>query len=176
MLLILDRFLNCHCHHIPLADYLHPHATGFTHYFRNRSSKFRRFTAGQNIDQVCLAFVPNFLGNADVHDWHACRTPKYTQTELQQMIATCADPFDLVERDISNLSDGVKSLLDSDHPVLSACAKYVYASSSSSYSYSSNTSLTSAVCMNICMDTGISLNWMEARRFGPQWCCSCRMP
>jgi hypothetical protein len=43
------------------------------------------------------------------------------------MIRSSADPFDLVQEDLSHLSDGIKGLLDNDHPVLAACAKCVVA-------------------------------------------------
>ena len=36
------------------------------------------------------------------------------------------DPFQLVEKDLSSLSQGIKSLLGSDHPVLESCARYFF--------------------------------------------------
>lgn len=61
------------------------------------------------------------------HVFGGNRKPKYTQQELEAMIRASPDPFDLVQHDLSHLSDGIKGLLDNDHPVLAACAKYVAA-------------------------------------------------
>lgn len=36
------------------------------------------------------------------------------------------DPFELVAGDLSSLSDGIKSLIGTDHPVLNAAAKYFF--------------------------------------------------
>jgi hypothetical protein len=45
-----------------------------------------------------------------------------TKHSLQQL-AQSKDPFQLVEKDIFTLADGIKELLGSDHPVLETCAK-----------------------------------------------------
>lgn len=49
--------------------------------------------------------------------------PTLTQEKLLQLASDSADPFKLVEKDISTLSGGIKDLLGSDHPVLAQCAK-----------------------------------------------------
>lgn len=36
------------------------------------------------------------------------------------------DPFELVAGDLSGMSDGIKSLIGTDHPVLNAAAKYFF--------------------------------------------------
>lgn len=36
------------------------------------------------------------------------------------------DPFELVASDLGGLSDGIKSLIGTDHPVLNAAAKYFF--------------------------------------------------
>jgi geranylgeranyl pyrophosphate synthase len=47
--------------------------------------------------------------------------------ELSKTSRNCAvDAFKLVEDDINSLSNGIKDLLGSDHPVLESCAKYFF--------------------------------------------------
>jgi hypothetical protein len=46
-----------------------------------------------------------------------------TQAELQKLSKIQIDAFQLVEKDITTLSQGIKDLLGSEHPVLEACAK-----------------------------------------------------
>lgn len=50
-------------------------------------------------------------------------SPKYTLAELKVASKNATDPFQLVEKDVSTLSGGIKDLLGSDHPVLESCAK-----------------------------------------------------
>ena len=50
-------------------------------------------------------------------------TPLRTLEELKAASKGALDPFQLVEKDISTLSGGIKELLGSDHPVLESCAK-----------------------------------------------------
>ena len=52
--------------------------------------------------------------------------PRLSEPELKALIAAARDPFQLVERDVSSLSGGIKDLLGSDHPVLASCAKYFF--------------------------------------------------
>lgn len=40
--------------------------------------------------------------------------------------SSAPDPFDLVAGEIDSLSDGIRSLLGSDHPVLEVCARYFF--------------------------------------------------
>lgn len=40
--------------------------------------------------------------------------------------SSAPDPFELVATDIGGLSDGIKSLIGTDHPVLNAAAKYFF--------------------------------------------------
>jgi len=54
---------------------------------------------------------------------HAHRSPKHELAELKAASKAARDPFELVEKDVSTLSGGVKDLLGSDHPVLESCAK-----------------------------------------------------
>ncbi len=49
--------------------------------------------------------------------------PKQSVEDLKALSKNAADPFQLVEKDISTLSGGIKELLGSDHPVLESCAK-----------------------------------------------------
>lgn len=51
------------------------------------------------------------------------RSPKHDLSELKAASKAAKDPFELVEKDVSTLSGGVKDLLGSDHPVLESCAK-----------------------------------------------------
>eukprot|EP01039_Chlorochromonas_danica_P005748 gene5748-6332_t len=67
---------------------------------------------------------------ADVSSWEwttglDCK-PKYTIEQLRQFGKGAPDPFQLVERDVSSLSGGIKELLGSDHPVLESAAKYFF--------------------------------------------------
>lgn len=39
---------------------------------------------------------------------------------------SAVDPFVLVEKDLSNISAGIRELLGSDHPVLESCARYFF--------------------------------------------------
>lgn len=41
-------------------------------------------------------------------------------------VASTPDPFELVAGDLSGLSDGIKALIGTDHPVLNAAAKYFF--------------------------------------------------
>lgn len=41
-------------------------------------------------------------------------------------MANAPDPFELVAGDLNSLSDGIKSLIGTDHPVLNAAAKYFF--------------------------------------------------
>jgi hypothetical protein len=43
--------------------------------------------------------------------------------DLQATAKSATDAFQLVEKDLSTLSGGIKDLLGSDHPVLESCAK-----------------------------------------------------
>lgn len=52
--------------------------------------------------------------------------PKMSVDQLRALVARAPDPFELVERDASALSGGIKDLLGSDHPVLETCAKYFF--------------------------------------------------
>jgi geranylgeranyl pyrophosphate synthase len=45
---------------------------------------------------------------------------------MKALVGAAQDPFQLVERDVSSLSGGIKDLLGSDHPVLASCAKYFF--------------------------------------------------
>lgn len=65
--------------------------------------------------------------NAKSWEWNAGldHTPKYSIDELTKM-SNMTDPFCLVEDDINKLSDGMKNLLGSDHPVLESCAQYLF--------------------------------------------------
>ena len=66
--------------------------------------------------------------NAKSWEWVAgldC-APKMTQEELRALASSSVDPFQLVEKDVSTLSGGIKALLGSDHPVLESCAKYFF--------------------------------------------------
>ncbi len=65
--------------------------------------------------------------NAKSWEWNAGldHTPKYSIEELTKM-SNMSDPFCLVEDDINSLSDGMKNLLGSDHPVLESCAQYLF--------------------------------------------------
>jgi hypothetical protein len=49
--------------------------------------------------------------------------PRRTIADLQAASKSAIDPFQLVEKDVSTLSGGIKDLLGSDHPVLESCAK-----------------------------------------------------
>ncbi len=49
--------------------------------------------------------------------------PRRTVADLQAASKSAVDPFQLVEKDVSTLSGGIKDLLGSDHPVLESCAK-----------------------------------------------------
>lgn len=51
------------------------------------------------------------------------RSPKHDLADLKAASKAAKDPFELVEKDVSTLSGGVKDLLGSDHPVLESCAK-----------------------------------------------------
>lgn len=53
-------------------------------------------------------------------------TPKLSLDELRVLASSSVDPFQLVEKDVSTLSGGIKALLGSDHPVLESCAKYFF--------------------------------------------------
>lgn len=50
-------------------------------------------------------------------------SPQHDIAELKAAGKLAKDPFDLVEKDVSTLSGGIKDLLGSDHPVLESCAK-----------------------------------------------------
>lgn len=41
-------------------------------------------------------------------------------------MADAPDPFELVSGELRGLSDGIKSLVGTDHPVLNAAAKYFF--------------------------------------------------
>ncbi len=45
---------------------------------------------------------------------------------MKAMTDNYLDAFELVEKDLHNLSGGIKDLLGSDHPVLEKCAKYFF--------------------------------------------------
>ena len=66
--------------------------------------------------------------NAKSWEWVAGldTDPKMTLDELRALSTSSLDPFQLVEKDISTLSGGIKALLGSDHPVLESCAKYFF--------------------------------------------------
>lgn len=49
-------------------------------------------------------------------------TKRYLDTNSKQL----PDPFQLVHKDIVTMTDSIKHILDSDHPVLSAVAKYFF--------------------------------------------------
>ena len=51
-----------------------------------------------------------------------CSEPKYTAEALKNKVRP-VDPFSLVEKDLSTLSNSIKELLGSDHPVLEKCAR-----------------------------------------------------
>ena len=59
-------------------------------------------------------FSPGFL---------LCSSPQHDIAALKAAGKLAKDPFDLVEKDVSTLSGGIKDLLGSDHPVLESCAK-----------------------------------------------------
>jgi hypothetical protein len=68
---------------------------------------------------------------ANVKSWEWAASldskPKLTIEEIVKMSKSShVDAFQLVEKDISTLSGGIKELLGSDHPVLEACAKYFF--------------------------------------------------
>jgi hypothetical protein len=46
-----------------------------------------------------------------------------TSAELLKLSKVPVDAFQLVEKDITTLSQGIKDLLGSEHPVLETCAK-----------------------------------------------------
>lgn len=50
-------------------------------------------------------------------------SPQHDIAALKAAGKLAKDPFDLVEKDVSTLSGGIKDLLGSDHPVLESCAK-----------------------------------------------------
>lgn len=64
---------------------------------------------------------------ADASSWEwstgVDESPRLSIDEIKDMTVGAADPFKLVENDISTLSGGIKELLGSDHPVLESCAK-----------------------------------------------------
>jgi len=67
--------------------------------------------------------------NAKSWEWVAGldTAPKMTMEELRLLAnSSVVDPFQLVEKDVSTLSGGIKALLGSDHPVLESCAKYFF--------------------------------------------------
>lgn len=66
--------------------------------------------------------------NAKSWEWVAGLdlTPKMTLEQLRVLANSSLDPFQLVEKDVSTLSGGIKALLGSDHPVLESCAKYFF--------------------------------------------------
>eukprot|EP01032_Pedospumella_encystans_P034986 gene34986-39564_t len=49
-------------------------------------------------------------------------SPQHDIAALKAAGKLAKDPFDLVEKDVSSLSGGIKDLLGSDHPVLESCA------------------------------------------------------
>lgn len=52
--------------------------------------------------------------------------PQLSPEALRGLARNATDPFQLVEKDVSSLSGGIKELLGSDHPVLEQCAKYFF--------------------------------------------------
>lgn len=67
---------------------------------------------------------------ADVKSWEWLtgleNSPQHDMAKLKAAGKLAKDPFDLVEKDVSTLSGGIKDLLGSDHPVLESCAKYFF--------------------------------------------------
>ncbi|CAM9967883.1 unnamed protein product, partial [Ascophyllum nodosum] len=57
-----------------------------------------------------------------VYDIDFRQRPKRSSVPL----ANAPDPFELVAGDLNGLSDGIKSLIGTDHPVLNAAAKYFF--------------------------------------------------
>ncbi|KAJ1421278.1 isoprenoid synthase domain-containing protein [Ochromonadaceae sp. CCMP2298] len=66
----------------------------------------------------------------DSWEWSTCldSVPNQSLEKLLQSVDAkrAPDPFDLVKKDVSSLSGGIKELLGSDHPVLESCAKYFF--------------------------------------------------
>jgi solanesyl diphosphate synthase len=67
--------------------------------------------------------------NLSSWEWSAGLNNKsnLSKEEIIRISKSChVDAFQLVEKDISTLSGGIKDLLGSDHPVLESCAKYFF--------------------------------------------------
>lgn len=45
---------------------------------------------------------------------------------IAKPLASGPDPFELVAGELAGLSDGIKSLIGTEHPVLNAAAKYFF--------------------------------------------------
>lgn len=59
----------------------------------------------------------------DTHTIFNLSVPQHNLADMKAAAKGAQDPFELVEKDLSTLSGGIKDLLGSDHPVLESCAK-----------------------------------------------------
>ncbi len=96
-------------------------------------------------------------------------TPKYTVEQLKAFSKDVVDPFQLVEKDISTLSGGIKELLGSDHPVLESCAKYEH---NTTFQLQRHPNSLQPLVFRPSADTSSSRT--AARRSDPPWCSPCR--
>jgi len=97
-----------------------------------------QFAAGHFIDSMTLnsKLIDTPLvsigdpAKVDSWEWSTCldSVPNQSLEKLLQSVDAkrAPDPFDLVKKDVSSLSGGIKELLGSDHPVLESCAKYFF--------------------------------------------------
>lgn len=58
--------------------------------------------------------------------WHMLRVLRNRPSRRHEPVPSTPDPFELVAGDLSGLSDGIKALIGTDHPVLNAAAKYFF--------------------------------------------------
>ena len=54
------------------------------------------------------------------------RKTKMSIEEYSNRLKSMKDPLELVQSHIGQFSEGIKSLLTVDHPILDACAKYFF--------------------------------------------------
>ncbi|CAM9366348.1 unnamed protein product [Discosporangium mesarthrocarpum] len=72
---------------------------------------------GSTIDDPTVSAMDDFVYNIDLQQMPANHYKPSPSTP---------DPFELVKGELSTLSDGIKALVGTDHPVLNAAAKYFF--------------------------------------------------
>ena len=57
------------------------------------------------------------------------RTPDHQKLALYEMCANNVDPFDIVKKELNDLTSTIEAVVGSDHPLLNACASYLITNS-----------------------------------------------